>query len=45
MSKNRDLASEMQSRIDNTKEAKNSTSGYKHTVSSGTQGVGDILKE
>lgn len=30
---------------DNTKEAKNSTSGYKHTVSSGTQGVGDILKK
>ena len=44
MSKNRDLTSEMQSRIDNTKEAKNSTRGYKHTVSYGTQGVGDILK-
>lgn len=45
MPKNNDLTSKMQSSIDNTKEARNSTSGYKHTISSGTQGVGNIPKK
>lgn len=45
MSKSEDLTSKIQSEIDHTKEARSSTSGYKHTISSGTQGVGNISKK
>ena len=36
--------SKLQSQEDNMKNAKNSKSGFKNTVSSGTQGAGDSFR-
>lgn len=38
------IESKMQAQIDNMKDAKNSKSGFKNTVSSGTQGAGDSFR-
>jgi len=43
MSKKQSIEAKMQSEIDNMKDARNSTSGFKSTMSSGTQGAGDAL--
>lgn len=43
MSKKQSIEAKMQSEIDNMKAARNSTSGFKSTMSSGTQGAGDAL--
>lgn len=43
MSKKQSIEAELQSRVDNMKDARNSKSGFKSTMSSGTQGAGDSL--
>ena len=40
MSKKQSIEAELQSRMDNMKDARNSSSGFKSTLSSGTQGTG-----
>lgn len=40
MSKKQSIEAELQSRMDNMKEAQNSKSGFKSAMSSGTQGTG-----
>lgn len=40
MSKKQTLDAKLQSEMDNMKEALNSSSGFKQTMSSGTQGTG-----
>lgn len=40
MSKKQTMDAKLQSELDNQKEALNSKSGYKNTMSSGTQGSG-----
>lgn len=40
MTKKKDIDAKTQSKIDNMKEAMNSSSGFKNTMSSGTQGSG-----
>lgn len=40
MSKKKTVDSDIQSKVDNMKEAMNSKSGFKSTMSSGTQGSG-----
>lgn len=44
MSKQKTIDAKMQSRIDNQKEAMNSTSGFKTGMSSGTHGAGDSYR-
>lgn len=44
MSKAKTIESKIQSEIDNMKEAQNSSSGFKQTISSGTHGAGDSLR-
>lgn len=43
MSKKQSIEAELQSRVDNMKDARNSKSGFKSTMSSGTQGAGNSL--
>lgn len=43
MSNKQSIEAELQSRMDNMKDARNSKSGFKSTMSSGTQGAGDSL--
>lgn len=43
MSKKQSIEAELQSRMDNMKDARNSKSGFKSNMSSGTQGAGDAL--
>lgn len=43
MSKKQSIESKLQSEIDNMKDARNSKSGFKSNMSSGTQGAGDSL--
>ena len=40
MTKKQSIEAELQSRIDNMNDARNSKSGFKSTLSSGTQGTG-----
>ena len=40
MSKKQSIEAELQSRMDNMKDARNSKSGFKSAMSSGTQGTG-----
>lgn len=43
MSKKQTIDAKIQSELDNMKSAYNSKSGFKSTMSSGTQGAGDSL--
>ena len=43
MSKKQTIDAKLQSQIDNMKEAMNSSSGFKNTMSSGTQGSGAVI--
>ncbi len=44
MSKKQTIESKIQSQIDNMRDARNSKSGFKNTMSSGVQGAGDALR-
>lgn len=44
MAKKKNLESKIQSEIDNTRDAKNSTHGFTVAVSSGTHGAGDSYR-
>ena len=44
MSKHNTLDAKIQSELDNEKEARSSSSGFKNTMSSGTNGAGDSLR-
>lgn len=44
MAKPKSVEAKIQSEIDNMKEAQNSVSGFKNTVSSGTHGAGDSFR-
>lgn len=41
MGKNKSLEGSIQSKIDNTRDAKNAANGFKNAMSSGTHGAGD----
>lgn len=41
MGKNKSLKSDMQSKVDQTRDAKNAKNGFKSGMSSGTYGAGD----
>lgn len=44
MSKKQTIESKIQSQVDNMRDAQNSKSGFKSTMSSGTQGAGDSFR-
>lgn len=44
MSKPKTLEAKIQSEIDNTRDAKNASNGFKNVTSSGTQGAGDSYR-
>lgn len=43
MGKKKSIEASIQSKIDNTRDAKNSDNGFKNTMSAGTRGVGDTF--
>lgn len=44
MGKNKSLEASLQSKIDNTRDAKNAGNGFKTAMSSGTHGAGDSYR-
>lgn len=44
MSKSKSITQENQSKIDNTRDAKNAGNGFKNTMSSGTPGPGESYR-